>query len=215
MTRPLLNPTLRHPLILPDGTVHTETVYLNQVIDHPNITVGDFSYYSAKQPVTDHAAHLAPYLYPNAPEKLIIGKFGQFAHGVKFITASANHPMGGVSTYPFRIFNPATVGDYAAQIPARGDTVIGNDVWLGFEARIMPGVTVGDGAIVGACSVVTRDVPPYCIVAGNPAQIVRRRFPQEVIDTLLSIRWWDWDIARIEARLEAIETGDIATLSRA
>jgi virginiamycin A acetyltransferase len=122
----------------------------------------------------------------------------QIAHGVRFITSSANHPMRGFSTYPFAIFNPATMGAYTGEVAGHGDTVIGNDVWLGYGATVLPGVTIGDGAIVGAKAVVSRDVPPLCGRCGNPAEVRRMRFDAPTIEALLSLRWWDWEIGRIE-----------------
>jgi virginiamycin A acetyltransferase len=210
---PLLDKNAAHPITLADGTLVENTVHLNRVIDHPRIEAGDYSYYSSFDGPADIAGAIAPYLYPFSREKLVIGRFVALAHGVKFITSSANHPMGGVSTYPFRIFNPETMADYA-DLPVK-DTVIGPDVWIGYGALIMPGVTIGAGSIVAAGSVVTRDVEPYSIVGGNPAALIRRRFPDTVIDELLTIAWWDWPIDRIEASLAAIENGDLAALRSA
>lgn len=205
----------RHPVALPDGSAHPGTVFLRAVIDHPNIEVGDYAYYSDFGPVEDCASRLAPYLFPGAPERLVIGRFAQIAHGVRFITASAYHPMSGLSCFPFRIFDPATMGDYADECARRGDTVVGPDVWLGLEARVMAGVTIGAGAIIGAQAVVTRDVPPYAVAVGNPARVVRRRFPPDEVARLLRLAWWDWPIARILAALPAIEAGDLDALERA
>ncbi|HPD93608.1 MAG: CatB-related O-acetyltransferase [Rhodobacter sp.] len=207
-------PLTRHPIVLPDGTALPGTVFLHAVIDHPNISVGDYAYASDFGQVTDWAAHLAPYLYPGAPEHLRIGRFAQIAHGVRFITSSANHPLGGLSAYPFRIYDMATTGPYLAEAATHGDTVVGPDVWLGFEARVLPGVTIGAGAIVAACAVVTRDVPPYAVVAGNPARVVKHRFPPGDIARLLRLAWWDWPVARILAALPAIEGADLAALER-
>ncbi len=212
MKRPFLAADAQHPVTLPDGTVLENLVYLNQVIDHPNIEVGDYTYFNSFQPVDDFASRIAPYLYEGAPERLIIGKFGQFANGVLFITSSANHPMQGFSSYPFAIFTPETMGAYATENAARGDTVIGNDVWIGHDAKIMPGVTIGDGVIIGAGAVVASDVPPYAIIAGNPAQVVRMRFEQDVVQALLEIRWWDWPIEKIEANVSAIGAAKLSDL---
>ncbi|KPQ05486.1 MAG: virginiamycin A acetyltransferase Vat [Rhodobacteraceae bacterium HLUCCA12] len=211
----LPDPLTLHPVILPDGTPHHGTVLLRAAIDHPNISVGDHAYASALEPPADWAAALAPYLYPGAPETLTIGPLSQIAHGVRFITASANHPMGGISTYPFRIFDMATAAPYVDEAARYGNTVVGPDVWLGFEARVMPGVTIGAGAIVAACAVVTRDVPPYAVVAGNPARVRRMRFSAAQVDRLLQIAWWDWPVAAILAALPALESGDIDALERA
>ncbi|OOY32297.1 acetyltransferase [Thioclava sp. F36-6] len=199
--------------MLPDGTPHEPTVFLQAVIDHPNIEVGRYAYYSPLVPVTDAAAELAPYLYPGCPERLVIGAFAQIAHGVRFITASANHPMGGITTYPFRIFDMETAGKYLEENAAIGDTVIGPDVWLGFNAMVMPGVRIGAGAIVAAGSVVAQDVPPFAIVAGNPARVVRSRFSTDEIARLLDLAWWDWPVEAIQRALPALEAGDVAALA--
>jgi virginiamycin A acetyltransferase len=215
MPRPFLDASLRHPIILADGTPHAGTVHLDQVIDHPNISVGAFSYYSSFGTPDDYAAQLAPYLYPGAPEHLTIGKFCQIAHGARIITSSANHAMDGFSTYPFAVFNPELIGSYASRIGNSRDTVIGNDVWLGFESVVMPGVTIGDGVIIAARAVVTGDVPDYAIVAGNPARIVRIRFPADVVQRLVALKWWNWDLDKIERHVNAITGADIEALEQA
>ena len=140
----------------------------------------------------------------------MIGKFVQIAHGVKFITSSANHPMAGFTTFPFRIFNPETMGAYAS-LPAR-DTIIGNDVWIGTQSLVMPGVTIGSGAIIAAGSVVTRDIPDYAIAGGNPAGVIRMRHDAKVIEKLLEIAWWDRPDEWIEAHMEALETGNLESI---
>lgn len=207
-------------MTLPDGTVIRQVVHLNRVIDHPRIEIGDFSYYHNFEELTDYAAFLAPYLFPVSPEKLVIGKFCQFAHGVRFITSSANHDMTGFSTYPFRNFMMTAQTSEEEMlslfdIPDRkGDTIIGNDVWIGMDAVVMPGVTIGDGVIVAARSVVVGDVPPYTIVGGNPAKPLRRRFDEATIEDLLRIRWWDWPIKTIEDSIDAITGADIDALRR-
>jgi len=210
---PLLQVDAPYPMRLPDGTVLRSGVYLNNVINHPRMTIGDYSYASNFDCPQDWASVIAPYLFPISREKLTIGKFCQFAHGAKFITSSANHPMAGFSTYPFRVFKPETMTDYL-DLPFR-DTTVGNDVWLGHGVTVMPGVTIGDGAIVAAGAVVTKDVAPYTIIGGNPAGIIRRRFSDDVIADLLDIRWWDWDIDKIETHLAAIEGADIERLEAA
>ncbi|MDI7860437.1 CatB-related O-acetyltransferase [Rhizobiaceae bacterium n13] len=207
---PLLQANLAHPIVLADGTVIKNTVYLKNVISHPRIEVGDYSYCSNFDCPEDIASALAPYLFPFSRERLVIGRFVQIAHGAVFVTSAANHPMSGFSTYPFRIFRPETVADYG-DLPFK-DTIVGHDVWIGYKAIILPGVTIGSGAIVAAGAVVTRDVAPYTIVGGNPAVQIRRRFASDVIEALLAIAWWDWPLERIEASLEAIETGDLDAL---
>lgn len=201
-------PDTRHPVTLPDGTPHEGTVFLNAVIDHPRMEIGDYSYASAHRPPADWAAHLAPYLYDFSPERLVIGRFCQIADGVQIITASANHRHDGFSSFPFFIF-----GGDAASMPGPGpDTVIGNDVWIGQGARILPGARIGDGVIVGTGAVVSGEVPPYSIVAGNPARVVRARFAPDVVARLLDLRWWDWPMEVILEAQTAICNGDIAAL---
>lgn len=207
-----LNRQAPHPVMLPNGTVLENLVYLNQVIDHPNMEIGDYSYFNSFHPVDDWASRIAPYLYAGAPERLTIGKFCQFAQGVLFITSSANHPIGGFSTYPFAIFNPETMGVYAQNTEAFPDTHIGNDVWIGHDAKIMPSVRVSDGAIIASGAVVTRDVGPYMIVGGNPAKPIRARFDDGVIDSLLKIKWWDWPVEDIQRHLHLIVGADIDAL---
>jgi virginiamycin A acetyltransferase len=209
-----LNAAWRHPLILPDGSVHPNMVHLNRVIDHPNIEVGDFTYANDFDPPEDWAARLAPYLYPGAPERLRIGRFGQIAHGVRFITASANHAMDGLSTYPFGVFDPEGMAAFREGFTGLPDTLVGHDVWIGHGALILPGATLGNGVIVGAGAVVSGRVPDYAVVAGNPARVIRMRFPPDDVARLNRIAWWDWDPARIAAASAALASGDVAALDR-
>lgn len=218
MKKTLLDPQKKYPMVMPDGTEIKTVVHLNQVVDHPRIEIGDFSYFGHFEVLPDYASYLAPYLFPLSPEKLIIGKFCQIAHGVRIITSSANHNMNGFSTFPFNNFmmTPETsVKEIEAmfQVPGRkGNTHIGNDVWIGMEAIIMPGVTIGDGAIIGARSVVVKDIEPYTIVGGNPAKAIKKRFSEETIEKLLELKWWDWDVEKIEQNLEAILSTNIDRL---
>ena len=207
-----LDPLRTHPLRFADGTTHPDMVHLNRVIDHPNITIGDFTYANDFDPPTDWAARLAPYLYPGAPERLVIGRFCQIAHGVRFITASANHDMTGLTTYPFPVFDPDLIEGYQATFTGLPDTVIGHDVWIGHGALILPGVRIGDGAIIGAGAVVSGTVAPYTIVAGNPVRQLRPRFPPDIIARLLALAWWDWPLDRITAASPALLSGDLAAL---
>ncbi|MBO9195621.1 CatB-related O-acetyltransferase [Rhizobium sp. 16-449-1b] len=209
---PILDATAVHPITLADGTIYSDTVYLKNVIDHPRMEIGDYSYYTHSGKPEDTAGILAPYLGHGVRERLVIGKFVQIARGSYFITSSANHPMNGFTTYPFRIFKPETFG--YKDLPVK-DTVVGHDVWIGHDAAIMPGVKIGSGAIIAAGSVVARDVPPYAVVGGNPARIIRMRNPATVIDELLEIAWWDWPLDKIEANLAALERGDLAALKMA
>ena len=214
----LADPRLRHPMRFADGTANPSLVHLACVIDHPNISVGDWTYANDFDPPEtwggDWAARLAPYLYRGAPERLRIGPFCQIAHGVRFVTASANHPMDGLSTYPFAIFDPAAMPALLDSLPDLPDTVVGPDCWIGHGATLLPGARLGAGVIVGAGAVVAGEVPPYAVVAGNPARIVRRRFEAGQVDRLLALAWWDWDDARIAASIDALEAGDLAALER-
>ncbi|WP_372841675.1 CatB-related O-acetyltransferase [Phaeovulum sp.] len=212
MPVPFLDASARHPLIRLDGTPHTATVQLARVIEHPNITVGDYTYYNDFEPVEDYAARIAPYLYPGAPEQLVIGKFCQIAHGVRFL-AAANHPMDGFSTYPFSMFDHSLMGHYATMFQPRPATLVGHDVWIGQDARIMPGVTIGNGAIIGAGAVVARDVPAWSIVVGNPGRVLRRRFEDSVIALLDRLEWWDLPLDEIRALVPVLAAGDRESLA--
>jgi len=208
-----ISPNDQYPVKLPDGSAWPHTIFLKNFIDHPNIQIGDYTYLNDfKLPVNDVRQLLVPYMHLGAPEKLIIGKFVQIANGVQIITSSANHQMDGFSTYPFDIFGEPWSSSYESKWPNKGDTIIGNDVWIGHEALIMPAVSIGDGAIIGSRSVVTKNVPPYSIVAGNPAKVIRYRFDDKTIATLLEIKWWDWPIEKINQNIAAIVGGDIETI---
>ncbi len=203
-----------HPVILPDGTHHKGTVFLRAVVDHPQFQVGAYTYASAHQPPADWGHHLAPYLFPQSPERLIIGKFCQIADGVTFITASANHRYDGFSSFPFAVF--LDMDRKRPSMPDAGpDTVIGHDVWFGAGAKILPGANIGSGSIIGAGAVVAGTIPPYSIVTGNPARITRQRFDPQTVQALLDIAWWDWPIEAITAAEAAICGGDIAALRAA
>lgn len=183
---------------------------LKNIVKSPQIEVGDFTYYDDFETVENFEQNVR-YLFDFVGDKLIIGKFCQIASGVTFIMNGANHLTDAVSTFPFAIFGDDWAGAMAGKsYPSRGDTTVGNDVWIGYEATIMAGVTIGDGAIIGAKSVVTRDVPPYTIVGGNPAREIRKRFTDEEIEHLLAVRWWDWPVERITEKLGVL-TGNTPT----
>lgn len=208
-----INPNQTHPVTQSNGEAWPHTIFLRNFIDQPNIEIGDYTYLNDfRLPVENVRQLLIPYLHPASPEKLYIGKFTQIAHGVQIITSSANHQMDGFSTYPFNVFGEPWASAYKANWPQKGNTMIGNDVWIGHEALIMPGVTIGDGAIIASRSVVTKDVLPYTIVAGHPAKVIRQRFDDETIMQLLQIKWWDWPLEVITANLEAIVGADIERL---
>jgi virginiamycin A acetyltransferase len=187
--------------------------FIKNVVSNPNIIIGDYTYYDDSEDSENFERNVL-YHYPFVGDKLIIGKFCALATGIKFIMNGANHKISGFSTYPFDIFGNGwqRVAPQPEELPFKGDTVIGNDVWIGYEAVIMPGVKIGDGAIVAAKSVVTKDVPPYTVVGGNPANILRKRFSDEIIELLLEISWWNWDIEKITKNLEKIVSADIEAL---
>ncbi len=190
-----------------------QTVYLQDVVTDPNIVVGDYTMYNdfVHDPVEFETNNVL-YHYPINHDRLVIGKFCSIACGAKFLLNSANHSLTSLSTYPFPIFFEEWGLDRAHVADAwdnKGDIVIGNDVWIGYEAVILAGVTVGDGAVIGARAVVTKDVPPYTMVGGVPARPIRKRFSEENIRALLALRWWDWPEERIAAHLEAIQSGQM------
>ena len=194
-------------------TEDKETVYLKNVVTDPSIIVGDFTMYNdfVNDPQQFEKNNVL-YHYPINHDKLKIGKFCSIACGAKFLFNSANHTMKSLSSYPFPIFFEEwglDVRDITSAWDNKGDIVIGNDVWIGYEAVIMAGVTIGDGAIIGTRAVVTKDVPPYTIVGGVPAKEIRKRFSEEMIAHLLNAKWWDWPIERISQNIEAIKAGKV------
>lgn len=208
-------PATRFPVTLPDGTSHHGTVFLRAVVAHDRMEVGDYTYASAFDPPEDWAARLAPHLFSFSPERLIIGKFCQIADGAVFITASANHRHDGFSTFPFAIFGGGP-WEERPSLPGPGpDTVVGNDVWIGQDATILPGARLGDGVIVGARAVVGGDIPDYSVVVGNPGRALRRRFDAETIARLKAIAWWDWPIETILRHEAAIVGADLERLEAA
>lgn len=172
------------------------SVFLKNIITAPNISVGDYTYYDDANNPTEFEKHNILFNYPEFGDHLIIGKFCAIASGTKFIMGSANHRMSSISTYPFHVFGGAWAENtppHLSQLPFKGDIVIGNDVWIGRESVIMPGVKIGDGAIVAAYSVVTKDIEPYTIAGGNPVQCIKKRFDDELIKILLRLHWWDFE----------------------
>ena len=184
--------------------------FIKNIITRPNIIVGEYSYYDdmdGAEKFEDHVTHH----YEFIGDKLIIGKFCAIAKGIEFVMNGANHRMCSVTTYPFNImgggweqFTPTL-----ADLPLKGDTVVGNDVWIGQNVTVMPGVNIGDGAIIAANSVVTKDIPAYCVAGGNPCKIIKKRFDDELISYLQEIKWWDWSPEKIFANLEALCSGDL------
>ena len=194
------DPNTIHPI-----AGYDQEIYVKPTISNPNIIVGDFTYIADKE-FESHVTHL--YEWNN--DKLIIGKFCQIASGVEFIMNGANHQMNAVSTFPFYTLegwnmNVPSIED----LPLKGDTIIGNDVWIGQNATILPGVHIGDGAIIGANSVVGSDVEAYTIVAGNPARLIRKRFDDELTSLLLKYKWWDQSIEDIQELIPIITNHDL------
>jgi virginiamycin A acetyltransferase len=191
----------------------TRTVYLKNILNNPQILVGDYTYYDDPDDVHNFEKNVL-YLFDFIADKLIIGKFCQIATGVRFIMNGSNHPMNGISTYPFKVFGGEWSEKATLNVVNKGDTVIGNDVWIGNSVTIMQGIRIGDGAIIGTNSLVTKDVEPYTIVGGNPAQEIRKRFDAETISFLLKLKWWDWTVEKITDHLELITTGNITELKK-
>lgn len=210
--------------MIPQWKIHPRsqgpsTVYLRNVVTDPTITVGEYTTYDdfVRDP-RDFQRNNVLYHYPECnPERLVIGKFCSIACGAKFLFNSANHTLDSLSTYPFPIFfeewdlppDPASI---AGAWDNHGDIVVGNDVWIGYEAVILSGVTIGDGAVIGARAVVTRDVPPYTVVGGVPAKPIRKRFDEDTVARLLALRWWDWPAEKIKENIRAIQAGELARL---
>lgn len=193
-----------------------QIVYLKNVIKNPKIIVGDYTIYNdfVNNP-QDFEKNNVLYQYPVNGDKLIIGKFCSIACGAKFLFTSGNHSLKSLSNYTFPIFFDEWDLDSKNITSAwdnKGDTVIGNDVWIGYDAIIMPGVKIGDGAIIGTRAVVTKDIPPYTIVGGVPAKPIRKRFDDKTIEKLLSIKWWNWDKEKIKQNIQSIQSGNINNL---
>lgn len=190
-----------------------QVCFIKNTVKSPNIEVGDFTYYDDPEDSEGFERNVL-YHFDFIGDRLIIGKFCAIARGAKFIMNGANHKISGISTYPFQIFGNGweKAMPQPGDLPYKGDTVIGNDVWIGYESLIMPGVKIGDGAIISSSSVVVSDVEPYTIVGGNPASPIRRRFAQHVIGQLLDMAWWNWPIEHITEHLQKIIGGDIDAL---
>lgn len=204
------DPQNAHPI-----AAYPQTCFIKNIVKSPNIVVGDYTYYDDPDGPENFERNVLYHFF--ADDRLIIGKFCAIARGAKFIMNGANHALTGFSTYPFAIF-----GDGWERImpppeawATKGDTVIGNDVWIGYDALIMPGVHIGNGAIVGTRAVVTKDVPSYAVVAGNPARVRKMRFAPDVVAALEEIAWWDWPAEKIAENLEAIAGADLAVLREA
>lgn len=196
---------------------HT-SCFIKNVVQAPNIHIGDYTYYDDPVDPTGFERNNVLFNWPEFGDQLIIGKFCAIASGTQFIMGSANHRISSASTYPFAVFGGAwaeAVPPHLEQLPRKGDIVVGNDVWIGQQCTILPGVHIGDGAIVAACSVVSRDVEPYTIVGGNPAQLRKRRFDPELTGLLLRLRWWDMEPERLLEWLPLLCDPDLEKLRRA
>lgn len=202
------NPNTLHPI---KGV--TRTCFLKNIITNPQIIVGDYTYYDDPEDIYNFEKNVL-YLFEFMQDKLIIGKFCQIAAGVRFLMNASNHAMNGISTYPFKVFGGTWHSAAENVAESKGDTIIGNDVWIGNSATIMPGTKIGHGAIIGTNALVTKDIEPYAIFGGNPAKLIRKRFNEEIIEFLLHIQWWDWHMDKIVSNLKAITEGNLETLKK-
>ena len=204
-------PTDPHPM-----AGFPQVCFIRNTVKNPHIVVGDYTYYDDPEDSENFERNVL-YHYPFVGDKLVIGKFCALARGVKFIMNGANHKLTGFSTYPFGIFGQGWEAAIPApaDLPSRGNTVVGNDVWIGYDALVMPGVNIGNGAIVAARAVVVKDVPAYAVVGGNPAQVLKSRFPPETVAALEQIAWWNWPVEKITRHIQAIVSADLAALQAA
>ena len=207
---------MARPKIIYPRTGDVQTVYLKNVITRPNIEVGDYTmYHDLYNDPKDFERNNVLYQYPVNHDKLIIGKFCSIACGAKFLFNSANHTMASLSTYPVPLFFEEwglKKEEVSKAWDNKGDIQIGNDVWIGYEAVVLAGVTIGDGAIVGARAVVTKDVPPYTVVAGVPAKMIKKRFDDAVIARLSKLKWWNWPEEKLKRNIPALQSGRIECL---
>lgn len=202
-------PDKNEPFPLPN---YNRLCFLKNIVKNPNIIVGDYTYYDDFEDVANFEKNVK-YLFDFTGDKLIIGKFCMIASDVTFIMNGANHLSDAISSYPFAIFGHGW--EHAMdgkEYPLKGNTIVGNDVWIGYKATIMPGVTIGDGAIIATNTTVTKDVEPYSIVGGNPAKLIRKRFPDDQIEQLLALKWWDWDIEKITANVANLTGNNLKSL---
>ena len=201
------DPNTRYPL-----EDYERLCFLKNVVTNPNIIVGDYTYYDDFEDVANFERNVK-YHFDFTGDRLVIGKFCMIASDVTFIMNGANHLTEALTSYPFAIFGHGWEQAMNGKVyPQKGDIVIGNDVWLGYNATIMAGVTIGDGAIVAANATVTKDVAPYAVVGGNPAHEIKKRFSEETIAKLLAIKWWDWDIEKITRNVDVLTGHDLAKL---
>lgn len=189
--------------------------YIKNTITRPNIIVGEYTYYDDPENSEDFESHVTHH-YEFIGDKLIIGKFCAIAKGVEFIMNGANHRMNSISTYPFNIMGNGWEKSTPKldELPLKGDTIVGNDVWIGQNVTVMPGVHIGNGSIIGAYSVVASDIPPYCVAVGNPCKVVKQRFDDSLVEYLLNLKWWDWDAEKIFKNLEALTSADLSKIEK-
>lgn len=187
-------------------------VFLKPLVESPLTSVGEYTYYD--DPADPTGFERNNILFHYGPDRLVIGRYCALARGVRFFMNAANHRSSGVSTYPFPLMGGAwaQAADLFRDRPYRGDTVVGNDVWIGQDAVVMPGVRIGDGAIVAARSVVTSDVPAYAVVGGNPARLIRQRYDAADVERLQRIAWWDWPAEEVTAQLRVLMAGSVDDL---
>ena len=202
------DPLNKHPML-----GFPQVCFIKNTVTNPNIIIGDFTYYDDPEDSENFERNVL-YHFPFIGDRLVIGKFCAIAKGVQFIMNGANHKLSGFSTFPFYIFGNGweKAMPKPEDLPYKGDTIIGNDVWIGYKALIMPGVKIGNGAIISSLAVVTTDVPAYTIVGGNPAKVIKSRFPDEIVFELEKLAWWDWSVEKITKHLPAIMSNDINTL---
>ena len=198
--------------------LYKTSCFLKNVITAPNIFVGDYTYYDDTVDPANFEKNNVLFNYPEFGDKLVIGKFCQIASGTKFIMGPANHRLCSVTTYPFSVFGGAWTDNtppHMEQLPRKGDTIVGNDVWIGRESVIMPGVNIGDGAVIAAYSVVARDVPAYTVYGGNPARFIKKRFDDDLAGLLLRFRWWDLPPEELAEMLPLLCDPDLAKVKKA
>lgn len=187
--------------------------FIKNVVKNPNIIVGEYTYYDDINGAENFESHVTHH-YDFIGDKLIIGKFCAIAKGIEFIMNGANHRINSITTYPFNIMGNGweKSAPYLSELKLKGDTIVGNDVWIGQNVTVLPAVHIGDGAIIGANSVVAKDIPPYSVAVGNPCEVKRKRFDEDLIEYLLQIRWWDWDAEKIFKNMDALCSGDLSKI---
>ena len=187
--------------------------FIKNVIKNPNIIVGEYTYYDDINGAENFESHVTHH-YDFIGDKLIIGKFCAIAKGIEFIMNGANHRINSITTYPFNIMGNGweKSAPFLTDLKLKGDTIVGNDVWIGQNVTVLPAVHIGDGAIIGANSIVAKDIPPYSVAVGNPCEVKRKRFDEDLIEYLLQIKWWDWNSEKIFKNMEALCSGDLTKI---